>query len=405
MKSSNPHSGCRQVEIAKCIDTTNPDPSKNQGGMAVVHGLVSKGNGDGSIAPTMTGDHNGHISDYTGIAVQPVCFEPKYWKSNSDGVAETQMATQYKDPQIIAAVDCRNGTEEVNDGIKALQILRKDYGDTNVLEWAKRVQKSIQKTDLLRQRVHESGISEQAENGNELDDDTLPRPELVAEWLMRDVRGHQEHRCSSQRRKPSKQPYNEPTKIVQELPQQTAQTSKELFNMWKSGQGLWILREALSAVQKMGKSICVQGEPTHARNSVRRLTPLEAERLQGFPDNWTNIPPQTEVTAEDLAFWRVVWDEWQTMREKKLKTDKQIIKWLRSEPADSARYKALGNSIALPPWRFVLSRIRQTGSKTLGSLFDGIGGFPLIWQDLGGQAVWASEIEPFPIAVTKARIG
>ena len=482
-------------DTTNCIDTTNPDPSKNQGGMAVVcmatqqggaeiadnlcptitasagmsgnnqpvvavvHGLVSKGNGESFLMPEKhmslstgggqagqgypaiydaRGNGDGkkqyvfenHSQDtrYVGpLDVAPIVsatfgmggnnqpFVVKELDTSSfqrsdelkeSQVASTQSARQYKSPtDMVAAVDCRNGTEEVNDGIKALQILRKDYGDTNVLEWAKRVQKSIQKTDLLRQRVHESGISEQTENGNELDDDTLPRPELVAEWLMRDVRGHQEHRCSSQRRKPSKQPYNEPTKIVQELPQQTAQTSKELFNMWKSGQGLWILREALSAVQKMGKSICVQGEPTHARNSVRRLTPLEAERLQGFPDNWTNIPPQTDVTEEDLTFWRTVWDEWDDMNGKKRHSDKQIIKWLQSEPADSARYKALGNSIALPPWRFVLSRIRQTGSKTLGSLFDGIGGFPLIWQELGGQAVWASEIEPFPIAVTKARIG
>jgi DNA (cytosine-5)-methyltransferase 1 len=134
--------------------------------------------------------------------------------------------------------------------------------------------------------------------------------------------------------------------------------------------------------------------------SVRRLTPLECERLQGFPDNWTNIPPQTDVTEEDLTFWRTVWDEWDDMNGKKRHSDKQIIKWLKSEVADSARYKALGNSIALPPWRFVLSRIHNQGARTMASLFDGIGGFPKIWQELGGQTLWCSEVEPFPIAVT-----
>lgn len=82
-------------------------------------------------------------------------------------------------------------------------------------------------------------------------------------------------------------------------------------------------------------------------------------------------------------------------------SDKQIIKWLQSEPADSARYKALGNSIALPPWRFVLSRIHKQGARTMASLFDGIGGFPKIWQELGGQTLWCSEVEPFPILVTR----
>ena len=110
---------------------------------------------------------------------------------------------------------------------------------------------------------------------------------------------------------------------------------------------------------------------------VRRLTPLECERLQGYPDGWTDI------------------DDWTDSKEKVRKT------------SDSARYKALWNSIALPPWRFVLSRIYgylRTGA-TLGSLFDGIGGFPLIWTQLGGKAVWASEIEEFCIAVTKRRFG
>jgi site-specific DNA-cytosine methylase len=74
--------------------------------------------------------------------------------------------------------------------------------------------------------------------------------------------------------------------------------------------------------------------------------------------------------------------------------------------SDSARYKALGNSIALPPWRYVLGKlIPYCKEKTMASLFDGIGGFPLIWGELGGETLWASEIEEFPIAVTKRRFG
>ncbi|RHT79115.1 hypothetical protein DW742_00720 [Butyricicoccus sp. AM28-25] len=67
----------------------------------------------------------------------------------------------------------------------------------------------------------------------------------------------------------------------------------------------------------------------------------------------------------------------------------------------------MGNSIALPPWRWVLSRLyKQFGRPaTMASLFDGVGGFPLIWNELGGETIWASEIEEFPIAVTKRRFG
>ena len=75
--------------------------------------------------------------------------------------------------------------------------------------------------------------------------------------------------------------------------------------------------------------------------------------------------------------------------------------------ADTPRYKALGNSIALPQWYYVLGGIsdRLPDDATLGSLFDGIGGFPYVWTKLHNDdkslCVWASEIEEFPITVTK----
>ena len=115
------------------------------------------------------------------------------------------------------------------------------------------------------------------------------------------------------------------------------------------------------------------------RYIVRRLTPLECERLQGYPDGWTDI------------------GEWVDSSGKKRQT------------SDAARYKALGNSIALPPWKWVLKRICACYERdaTMASLFDGIGGFPYLWEQLNGKGtcLWASEIEEFPMAVTKVRIG
>lgn len=109
--------------------------------------------------------------------------------------------------------------------------------------------------------------------------------------------------------------------------------------------------------------------------TVRRLTPLECERLQGFPDGWTDI------------------SDWTDSKGKTRKT------------SDTARYKALGNSIALPFWKVLLKRISAQYDRdaTLGSLFDGIGGFPYLWEQINGKgsALWASEIDEFPIAVTK----
>jgi DNA (cytosine-5)-methyltransferase 1 len=109
---------------------------------------------------------------------------------------------------------------------------------------------------------------------------------------------------------------------------------------------------------------------------VRRLTPMECERLQGYPDHWTDI------------------GEWTDSKGKKHKD------------SDSPRYKALGNSIALPFWEWMAGRmVEQLGTEnpTMASLFDGIGGFPLVYSRNGCKPVWASEIEEFPIAVTKIR--
>lgn len=113
-------------------------------------------------------------------------------------------------------------------------------------------------------------------------------------------------------------------------------------------------------------------------STVRRLTPLECERLQGYPDGWTDI------------------GEWTDSKGKKHQT------------TDSARYKALGNSIALPPWRFVCRRIceQYDTPATMGSLFDGIGGFPLIWREINGadSVPWACEIDEYCRAVTQRRL-
>lgn len=71
MKSSNPHSGCRSVKIAKTLDTSTQDPSKNQGGIAVIEKYVydTRDNGDGETVPTITGDHNNRVTDYTCLAI------------------------------------------------------------------------------------------------------------------------------------------------------------------------------------------------------------------------------------------------------------------------------------------------------------------------------------------------
>lgn len=147
------------------------------------------------------------------------------------------------------------------------------------------------------------------------------------------------------------------------------------------------LQDKVGALNCMhDQQIILGGGTEHMDTIVRRLTPEECEALQGFPRNWTNI------------------GEW---------TDS---KGRTRQTTDSARYKALGNSIAVGYannqsgfWMWLMKRIsaEYERSATLGSLFDGISGFPLAWARYNGaeNCRWSSEIEDFPIAVCKKHFG
>lgn len=114
---------------------------------------------------------------------------------------------------------------------------------------------------------------------------------------------------------------------------------------------------------------------------VRRLTPKECSRLQGYPDGWMDIGEWTDSKG-------------------KLHKD-----------SDAPKYKAAGNSIALPFWQWLMDRIAKQlkkdgcGNPTMASLFDGISGFPLCATRSGIKPVWSSEIEEFPMAVAERHFG
>lgn len=114
-------------------------------------------------------------------------------------------------------------------------------------------------------------------------------------------------------------------------------------------------------------------------DGIYRLSPLEVERLQGYPDGWSDIGDWVDSRGH------------------------------RRKSSDSQRYKALGNSIALPFWEWLARRmvalLKADGVQkpTMASLFDGLGGYPLVYSRCGCEPIWASEIEEFCVAVTKKR--
>lgn len=328
MKSSNPHSGCREVEIAKTLDTSPPDPAKNQGGIAIVEPTFCiQGN---TIDRADTAGANG-----TGVK-EDVCYT----------------LNTIDRPAVAFALDCRNMTanEELSATLQA-----KDNGGQS-LNYINPVAEPL----IYDARGNGDGITSPTMTGDhnsrvtDYTAITLQGDTVAGALLARDYKGP--GRADSLGRVIA-QP------VGADLYNGTLTGDKAATLTTATGQGG--ANTGPSVIEKIIRWI------------VRRLTPTECERLQGYPDGWT-----------DLGEWV----------DSKGKTHKD---------ADTPRYKALGNSIALPQWYYVLGGIsdRLSEDATLGSLFDGIGDFPYVWAQLhAGRkelCVWASEIEEFPIAVTK----
>ena len=310
MKSKNPYSGCRSVEVAKTLDTSVPDPSKNQGGIAVMCLNDQGGNVMGvshDVSSTMRAQEHGH---------QPavMAFDTTQITSKQNG-SIPDFGKPCHTLNANAHVPCA-----VLDMTHACDVIR-DCGE---------VSPSLQ--------------ARMGTGGNQVP-------------LTYGIGNGQANEAS----------------IMAEEVSQTLNTMHDAQAVMCEDVAHALRAKASCAYREDSETYPVQNM------IVRRLTPMECERLQGYPDGWTDI------------------GEWMDSKGK------------RHKDADSPRYKALGNSIALPFWDFLAKRISAQYLRpvTMGSLFDGIGGFPLVFERHNGKgtARWASEIEEFPIAVTKLRFG
>ena len=300
MKSSNPHSGCREVEIAKTLDTSPPDPAKNQGGIAILDALPFD-------TTQITSPQNGS-NPHFGDPCHPLAATAHPPAAVCKTVFAEQDYSTYKESARVKTLKSSGGTLGFG-------------GDS-----------------------------------------------IVAEPLIFDARGNVDGQTSPTMTGDHNGRVTDYTAIAAQ------QVGADLYNGTLTGD------KAVTLTTATGRGGANTGPSVIEkiiRWIVRRLTPTECERLQGYPDGWTDL------------------GGWVDSRGKAHKA------------ADSPRYKALGNSIALPQWYYVLGGIsdRLPEDATLGSLFDGIGGFPYVWAQLhAGRkelCVWASEIEEFPIAVTK----
>lgn len=322
MKSKNPHSGCRAVEIAKTLDTGYPDPSKNQGGIAIVEKIIlddqggqqisvytdgksptlraeahgnapyvinkktlvydTRGNGAGETVPTITGDHNNRITDYTALCCEAVVYDGANITSPLN-----KTNPQAGDPYHTISTDSRNYI------VHCLQGNGIDRADT-------------------------AGC-----NGKGVCEDKC--------YTLNTIDRHAV--CFPQ------QAYN---KFIQEDIEATLKASGGTYG---GGSENLVAEQSFSPI----------------RYIVRRLTPTECARLQGFPDWWGEIPKKDNLTDDEYVFWLNARNTYAKINNKTTKeySKEQMLSWYNKLHSDSSEYKMWGNGIALPNALYVMQGIAE----------------------------------------------
>lgn len=281
-----------------------------------------------------------------GTPIVPIAFTAK----DHGGDAETlggNLGTVY--------ANSHASTPET-DAYSPLLKLREAVGEEAFAEWGLGISHSLQQANVLRSGVHGEGFRGQAQDGDELGDDALSCAEDLPTGAVRALWNAGCAGCPPQGWQPPEQLARELGAHLSKLSHQGASSRDFLHDLWRASQGLGPLREALPAPQEArrpdgGQNADQKGvldlraagpqqgsvrqalHESQARWGVRRLTPREAERLMGFPDDFTLIPWRGKA-AENCP--------------------------------DGVRYKALGNSIAVNVISFIGERIEAVRAATGG---------------------------------------
>jgi DNA (cytosine-5)-methyltransferase 1 len=298
---------------------------------AVAYGVVSKGNGEAWITPErhMALNTGGGQAGqgYPAILTQ----EPKVCGICSDGSNSMKSDNPHSgiyEADTSRTIDQNGGNPACNQGGMAIvQKLYESHPNDS------RVTGPVDVAPTISQRYGTGG-------------NNTP---LVQTFSMQRFDQYKESEQSSSLKQ---RDYKDSTDLVvnaEQIPTYSAITGQQMY-CWKE------MANPLKARDYKDAPIVNRGY------TVRRLTPTECERLQGYPDGWTEIPGTTEVSKEELEFWRGVWYEWDKMQseepeEVNPRTDKAILRWLKNPTSDTARYKALGNSVAVPCVTWIMGQI------------------------------------------------
>lgn len=331
MKSKNPNSGCRKVDISKTLDASVPDPSKNQGGIAIIEYYASINQiSENELKAFIKEQHlfENHSADtrYTG----PLKISPTLPARLGTGGNNTPFIVEKA-----YTMKIRSGCEGGGKGPLV------------------QVEKSATLGTFNDQYLFQPVVFDGSNITSPINK-TNPQPGDPCHTLNTDSR-------------------NYVVFVVGNGQADNARLNKisGTLNCMHDQQAVLIIDRAYfkqgeksTYIPQINEEICptliAQGpHAVNIRYIVRRLTPTECARLQGFPDMWGHPDIKESLTDEEYKFWSRVRKTYAKISGKKVKefSKEKTLRWYNKLHSDSAEYKMWGNGIALPNALYIMQGI------------------------------------------------
>jgi len=289
----------------------------------------ARGNGDGETVSTITGDHENRITDYTSVVVEEACYVDTTHADDVVRIDDKAAPLQARDNKggklICQPVYCLQG-----NGID-----RADTAGCNGKGWKEDVGYTL---------------------------NTIDRPAVVYLASKREIAGTLMASMATKQCLGDQEAFSGDYHVIEEYPSYDIDCRN--MNEYKE------LYPTLQAKPNGGQSLNFSGavrtnsnreDETMIRYIVRRLTPTECARLQGFPDNWGHPDQKSDFSDEEYQFWLDVRNTHAAINGKATKeyTKEQMLTWYNKLHTDSSEYKMWGNGIALPTALYVMQGIAE----------------------------------------------
>jgi DNA (cytosine-5)-methyltransferase 1 len=317
-----------ETETARCLDTSGGFTTQ-QGGTVVAFQETGRGWWNESPEAATLRVPNGSGS----LQANVVCATGEQTHTlRADGFDASEDGTGRGTPIVVCHMQGLGNHEQNKiDASDLLRGVRETVGEEALSRWGLGVLEQLLPPEVLRQALHGNELRPAAFSRNWLVDCSLSRAE---DRGARAVQSLREARCEGhppQGWKLSEQRAQQLGAYLSELSQPGPQSEGFMLDLWQASEGLRALRQALSAIQDARRSASREDQPEHTSVMVRRLTPTECEFLMGMPRNYTLITRHTGKPA-----------------------------------ADGPRYRALGNSMAVPVMRWIGERIESVDQLLAG---------------------------------------